>query len=246
MRVDVISVMPQMFDGPMGESMIGIARERGILELHVHDLRIWTEDKHRTTDDTPYGGGPGMVMKPEPVFRALREVVESDPREAIRIVLSPRGERFDQRMAEEFSDAARLLFICGRYEGLDERIFSLADRVVSVGDYVLTGGELAAMVMIDATTRLLPGVLGDDGSAAEESFTTGLLEYPQYTRPAVFEHMAVPEVLRSGDHAAVARWRREQAIRMTARMRPDLIEAAALSDAEMKIAREELERSNTP
>lgn len=242
-RIDVLSVLPEIFEVPLSTSMIGMARERGVLEIHVHDLRTWTHDRHRTTDDYPYGGGPGMVMKPEPLFEAVRAIRALDERSAHTIILGPRGATFIQRTAEHYARMERLLLVCGRYEGFDERVYSLADEVVSVGDYVLTGGELPAMVIVDAVTRLLPGVLGHQHSAEEESFTTGLLEYPHYTRPAVFEGIEVPKVLRSGNHKRIAAWRREQAIRMTARFRPDLLASAALTDAEWDIAREELERS---
>jgi tRNA (guanine37-N1)-methyltransferase len=235
-----------MFEAPMSASMLGIAREKGHLDLHVHDLRDWTHDRHRTTDDCPYGGGPGMVMKPEPVFEAVRAIRDMDPAAPHTIFLAPVGRRFDQACARELSARERLLFVCGRYEGFDERILTLADEILSIGDYVLTGGELAAMVVADATVRLLPGVLGHEDSITDESFSEGLLEYPQYTRPAEFEGMMVPDVLLSGDHARIARWRREQAILRTARVRPELLDAAGLDSAERELAQSEQDRAAEP
>lgn len=232
MIVDVISIFPGMFDGPMSASMIGLARERDALELRVHDLRDWAQDRHRTTDDYPYGGGPGMVMKPEPIGEALDAVTPMSDAVPYVVFLTPAGTPFNQAIAHDLATRDRLLFVCGRYEGIDERAVTSADLELSIGDYVLTGGELAAMVVIDAVTRLLPGVLGDDTSAVDESFAEGLLEYPQYTRPAVYRGMEVPAVLRSGDHAKIAAWRREQAILKTACTRPDLLACAALTDAE--------------
>lgn len=242
--VDVITIFPEMFEGPMSASMVGLARERGILELRVHDLREFTEDRHRTTDDYPYGGGPGMVMRPEPLFKAVRAVQDLGPGTAIVVFLTPGGERFTQRTAQDLSGAGRVIFVCGRYEGFDERVFELADRRMSIGDYVLTGGELPAMVVIDAVTRLLPGVLGHEESTADESFSEGLLEYPQYTRPATFEDMSVPEVLLSGNHARIAEYRRRQALVRTALIRPDLLDDADLSDEERALVDDALERSH--
>lgn len=243
MRVDVVTIFPEMFDSPMSASMIGIARERGLLDLHVHDLRDWAHDKHRTTDDYPYGGGPGMVMKPEPLFEAVEAVQSCCETPGHVVFFTPAGEPFTQAIARELAEVERLVFVCGRYEGFDERVMALADRELSIGDYVLTGGELPAMVVTDAVVRLIPGVLGDCESPVEESFSEGLLEYPQYTRPAEFRGLEVPEILRSGDHARVAKWRREQAIRKTARVRPDLLEHASLDDDEKLIAAEELGQS---
>lgn len=246
MIVDVISIFPQMFDGPMSASMIGLAQERGILELRVHDLRDWTHDKHRTTDDYSYGGGPGMVMKPEPIFEAVEDIRSRAEAAPTVVFFTPTGQRFDQSTAEQLSSADHLILVCGRYEGFDERTLSLADMELSVGDYVLTGGELPAMIVIDAVTRLIPGVLGDEGSAADESFSHGLLEYPQYTRPQTFRGMEVPAVLRCGDHAKVARWRREQAILKTARVRPDLLESADLTEEERMLARKTMTPEEGP
>lgn len=240
MIVDVITVFPGMFEGPMSTSMVGLARERGLLELRLHDLREYTEDRHRSTDDSPYGGGPGMVMRPEPLFRAIREVQDLGPGRAAVIFLTPDGERFTQRTARDLSSADRIMLVCGRYEGFDERVFALADLRLSVGDYVLTGGELPAMVVIDAVTRLIPGVLGHHESTVDESFSEGLLEYPQYTRPATFENVSVPEVLLSGNHARIAEYRRRQSVIRTARMRPDLLNDAHLSEEERALAQEVL------
>jgi tRNA (guanine37-N1)-methyltransferase len=234
--IDVITILPQVFEAPMNASMLGIARERGILDLRVHDLRDWTHDRHRTTDDYPYGGGAGMVMKPEPIAEAIDAVQATEVEPGHVVFMTPAGRVFDQRVAETLASKKRLVLVCGRYEGFDERVMQRADLELSVGDYVLTGGELPAMLVVDAVTRLQAGVLGDDQSAVEESFSEALLEYPQYTRPAVFEGLAVPEVLLSGDHAAVARWRREQSIRKTARLRPDLLERASLTEDEQRIA----------
>ena len=238
MVVDVITIFPEMFEGPMSVSIIGSARERGLLELRTHDPRDHTCDRHRTTDDYPYGGGPGMVMKPEPLVAAINAARTAGPGSAPVAILTPSGRPFDQQQAHELSGLDRLILVCGRYEGIDERVFAYADMTISIGDYVLTGGELPAMVVIDAVTRLLPGVLGDEASSADESFTDGLLEYPQYTRPAEYEGMSVPNVLLSGHHAAIAAYRRAEAIRKTAQVRPDLLVTANLTDHERRLADE--------
>lgn len=243
MIVDVITILPQMFEAPMSASIVGLARERGLLEFRTHDLREWTSDRHRTTDDTPYGGGPGMVMKPEPLFAAVEAVQSLEDEPGTVIFLTPSGRPFDQAIARELSGHERLVLVPGRYEGFDERVLSLADLELSIGDYVLTGGELPAMVVTDAVTRLLPGVLGDDESSTEESFSDHLLEYPQYTRPASFRGMDVPDVLRSGDHARIAEWRREQAVRKTARVRPDLLASASLTPEERAAVDDETARA---
>ncbi|MFA5843611.1 MAG: tRNA (guanosine(37)-N1)-methyltransferase TrmD [Coriobacteriia bacterium] len=232
MRFDIVSVIPEVFDGPLSASMLGIARDRGLLEVHVHDLRDWTTDRHRTVDDCSFGGGPGMVMKPEPFFRAVADVRAADSRPAIVVLMCPQGRLLDQPLVEEFAAMERLILLCGRYEGVDERVRSIADLSVSVGDYIVTGGEIPAMLLVDAVSRLLPGVLGNADSPIDESLSSGLLEYPQYTRPASFEGLDVPDILRSGDHAKVAAWRRRQALLRTARLRPDLLEHADLSDDE--------------
>src|SRR5580700_5417929 len=222
MKIDVLTLFPAMFAGPLDESIIMRARKTGLLDLKIHNLRDWTHDRHRTVDDRPFGGGPGMLLKPEPIF----EAVESLASETTKVILlSPAGRKFDQAIARELSQAEHLLLICGSYEGFDERIREhLADDELSIGDYVVTNGALPAMVIIDAVTRLLPGVLGDDESSVNESFSSDLLEYPQYTRPADFRGMKVPEVLLSGNHAEIAKWRAEQALRRTKERRPDLSE----------------------
>jgi len=221
MKIDVLTLFPAMFAGPLDESIIKRAREAGLLELRIHNLRDYAHDRHRTVDDRPFGGGPGMLLKPEPIF----EAVESLAREKTRVILlSPSGRTFNQAIAAELAAGDDLLFVTGHYEGFDERIREqLADDELSIGDYVLTNGALPVMVIIDAVTRLLPGALGDDESAHEESFSHGLLEYPQYTRPAEFRGMKVPEVLLSGNHAQIAKWRAEQARLRTSERRPDLL-----------------------
>jgi tRNA (guanine37-N1)-methyltransferase len=240
-RVDIVTIFPGMFDEALGASMTGIAQDRGLLDVHLHDLRDWTHDRHRTTDDYPYGGGPGMVMKPEPVFEAV-DAIRSMADEGFVVFLSPSGRRFDQELAEQLVENDRLILVCGRYEGFDERTLTLADMELSVGDYVLSGGELPAMIVVDAVSRLIPGVLGHEDSASDESFVEGLLEYPHYTRPASYRGMDVPDVLLSGDHARIAAWRREQSIRKTARQRPDLLAYAELDDDESRMAAEEAEK----
>ena len=251
MIVETLSTFPDMYASVMGSSMMRIAQEKGILDFTAYDLRDWTYDRHRTTDDDPYGGGIGLVMKCEPIFDAYdalcgnRDLSDRQasaacpttgpaPRHAQgpkphTIFLAPTGERFDDAMALELAGEERLLFVCGHYEGIDERAYEIADRVISLGDYVLTSGELASMVVIDAVVRKLPGVLGAEGGADEESFSDGLLEFPQYTRPATFRGAEVPPVLLSGNHAAIARWRRESSLARTAALRPDLLASAELS-----------------
>ncbi len=226
MRIDVLTLFPAMFAGPLDESIIQRARKSGVLDLRIHDLRAWTHDRHRTVDDTPYGGGPGMVLKPEPIFEAVEALQADGAGGRAKVILtSPSGRVFRQEIARELAQQSRLLVICGSYEGFDERVRAhLADDELSIGDYVLTNGALPAMVMIDAVTRLLPGALGDDASSVEESFSENLLEYPQYTRPVDFRGWTVPEMLLSGNHAAISQWRRQQALRRTAERRPDLWE----------------------
>ena len=221
MKIDVLTLFPAMFAGPLDESIIMRARKAGLLELQIHQLRDWTHDRHKTVDDRPFGGGPGMLLKPEPLF----EAVESLKRPGTKVILlSPGGRKFDQGIARELAAETDLLLVTGHYEGFDERVRTLlADDELSIGDYVLTNGALPAMVVIDAVTRLLPGVLGDDASSSDESFSAGLLEYPQYTRPAEFRGAKVPEVLLSGNHAEIEKWRREQAKARTQARRPDLL-----------------------
>lgn len=282
MIIETLSTFPGMYDSVMNSSMMRIAQEKGILDFHAYDLRDWTHDRHRTTDDDPYGGGAGLVMKCEPLFEAYDEICARGPLlsgdwrecDAVQslgspdsretptgafgscgtrlvddigfspegsqprvpkpciIFLAPQGERFCDEIALDLAKEERLLFICGHYEGIDERAYTLADRVISLGDYVLTSGELASMVVIDAVVRKLPGVLGAEDGAITESFSDGLLEYPQYTRPAEFRGMRVPDVLLSGDHGKVAKWRREQSLLRTARLRPDLLADVELSPAD--------------
>ena len=240
MIIETLSTFPSMYDSVMGASMMRIAQEKGIISFKAHDLRDWTHDRHRTTDDDPYGGGDGLVMKCEPLFEAYDDLTcgAGADGEALpcpcTIFLAPHGRPFDDALACELAREERLLFVCGHYEGIDERAYALADRTISLGDYVLTSGELASMVVIDAVVRKLPGVLGAPTGALGESFADGLLEYPQYTRPATFRGVDVPAVLLSGDHGAVARWRREQSLERTARLRPDLLDAADLSDADRR------------
>jgi tRNA (guanine37-N1)-methyltransferase len=218
MRIDVVTLFPEMFEGPLRESIVGRARERGLLGIGLHDLREYATDRHRVVDDTPYGGGAGMVLKVEPLAAAIRDVKRDD---AHVILLSPQGRPFTQSAARQLAARPALVLVCGRYEGVDERVRSMVDEEISIGDYVLTGGELPAMVIIDAVTRLVPGVI-DPASLEHESHTSGLLEYPQYTRPAEFAGMRVPEVLLSGDHKAIEKWREAEARKRTRERRPDL------------------------
>ncbi|MGC9520423.1 MAG: tRNA (guanosine(37)-N1)-methyltransferase TrmD [Anaerolineae bacterium] len=228
MRIDIFTLFPEMFLGPLQESILKRAQERGILNLFLHQIRDYAFDRHQMTDDLPYGGGQGMVMKPEPVFRAVHAVV--DVEQVPIVLLSPQGRTFTQSVARELAQESQLALICGHYEGVDERVRQhLVTDELSIGDYVLTGGELAAMVVVDAVARFVPGVLGAADGAQDDSYALGLLEGPQYTRPATFEAWSVPEVLRSGDHAAIARWRRAMALRRTLERRPDMLDAADLS-----------------
>ncbi len=245
MRIDIISVLPEMLTATLDASILGRAQARGIIDVAVHDLRDWTTDRHRTTDDYPFGGGPGMVMKPEPVYRALDAIGDLHPDTPTVIVMSPQGRPLDQALVRDLATRSRLVVLCGRYEGFDERILGRADLEVSIGDYVLTGGELPALVLVDAVARLQEGALGCTDSATDESFAEGLLEYPQYTRPAVFEDKQVPEVLLSGDHARIAAWRRRESVRRTAERRPDLLVHAHLTDEEREFARRIAEGETT-
>ena len=240
MRIDVVTIFPKMLAAPLAEGIVARARAAGIVEIRATDLRDFTEDRHRSVDDAPFGGGPGMVMKAEPFFRALREILPEGkgPRAAV-VLLSPRGRRFDQRVAEGYARLDRLVLLCGRYEGIDERVAeTIATEELSLGDFVLTGGEVAALAVIEATVRLLPGALGDAESATADSFADGLLDFPHYTRPAEWRGQAVPEVLLSGDHGRVRRFRREQALRATRERRPDLLRSARLAAADLSLLRE--------
>jgi tRNA (guanine37-N1)-methyltransferase len=225
-RVDVLTIFPEYFQGPLDASLLGKARAGEVLDVRVHDLRAFATDRHRTVDDMPYGGGAGMVMRADPFFTAVEELFGSVDRRPRTVLLTPRGRVLDQALVRELAAEPGLLLLCGRYEGIDERVHeALATDEVSVGDYVLAGGEVAACVLIEAVTRLVPGVMGNERSGEDESFADGLLEYPQYTRPAEYRGMAVPEILRSGDHARVAAWRLERAVERTRAVRPDLHDA---------------------
>ena len=230
MRIDVITIFPGLVESFRTTSLLGAAVQSGIVELTVHDLREFTKDRHRTVDDTPYGGGPGMVMRPEPLVEAIEALAgpKGESRRARVLLLSPQGRRFEQRWAQELAHEEHLVLVCGRYEGVDQRVVEIAvDEEVSIGDYVLAGGELPALVLIEAVTRLIPGVMGNPESAESESFQTGILEGPQFTRPAEYRGIEVPAVLRSGDHQAIARWRAEQARASTRERRPDLLGPAS-------------------
>jgi tRNA (guanine37-N1)-methyltransferase len=258
MKVDILTIFPDFFRGPLDYGIVRRAREFGLVEIRVHDLRAFAHDRHRTVDDRPFGGGEGMVLKPEPIFECMEalDIVPRDRRSAAKqsaVLLSAQGKRFDQRVAEELSALERIVLICGRYEGVDERVGEhLADHELSIGDYVLSGGELGAAVILDAMTRLIPGAVGNEASTRQESFSThpkaeagggpnstcaagGLLDYPHYTRPSEFRGMAVPEVLISGNHEEIRRWRRRTALGKTLRNRPDLVNQAALSEEDKKL-----------
>jgi tRNA (guanine37-N1)-methyltransferase len=262
MKADIVTIFPDFFRGPLDHGITRRAREMGLAKIEVHDLRKFTHDKHRTVDDRPFGGGEGMVLKPEPIFECLEalglaareERMEGAAKESV-ILLSAQGQRFTQKVASELAALDRVVMICGRYEGVDERITDfLADRELSIGDYIISGGELAAAVIVEAITRLLPGALGNEASARQESFTDhaglgtdgadstcgsgGLLDYPHYTRPADFRGMPVPEVLVNGNHLQIRRWRREQALKKTLRNRPDLLQGAELREEDRKILEE--------
>ena len=224
MKIDVLTLFPGMFTGPLDESIVNRARQSGLVDISIHQLREYAHDRHKTVDDSPFGGGPGMLMKPKPIFEAVESLAGD---QTWVILLTPSGKVFNQAIARELSRKEHLLFICASYEGVDERVReALVDEELSIGDYVLTNGALPAMVIMDSVIRLIPGVLGDDASSDDESFSKGLLEYPQYTRPSVFRGMKVPEVLLSGNHAEINRWRKEQARSRTLERRPDLLEKA--------------------
>ncbi|EOL42043.1 tRNA (guanine-N(1)-)-methyltransferase [Enterococcus phoeniculicola ATCC BAA-412] len=242
MRIDILTLFPRMFEGPMGESIIGKAVEKNLLEINVSNFREFSDNKHQAVDDYPYGGGAGMLLKVQPIYDNLKAIDQETSAAQKRVILlDPAGKPFDQKMAEEFSSEEHLVFICGHYEGYDERIRSLVTDEVSLGDYVLTGGELGAMVMIDATVRLLPDVLGNNTSAQTDSHSTGLLEHPQYTRPAEFNGMKVPEVLTNGNHKLIAQWQLKESLRRTYLRRPDMLEKLKMTD-EMKKLLEEVKK----
>ena len=236
MRIDILTLFPEMFRGPFEASIVGRAVEAGLVEIALHNIRDYARDKHQVVDDYPYGGGSGMVMKPEPIFEAVESVQAMAPEPGLVVLLTPQGRPLSHQVVEELARLPRLLLLCGRYEGVDERVREhLAQEEISIGDYVLSGGEIPAMVVVDAVVRRLPDALGSEVSLEEESHTQGLLEYPQYTRPAEFRGWSVPEVLLSGHHAEVARWRRRQSVLRTARRRPDLLARASLSAEEREM-----------
>lgn len=233
-RFDVLSIFPEMLESPLDFSIIKKAQEKGLINIHLHNIRAWAKDKHKMTDDAPYGSGCGMIMKVEPVDKALEEI-KDESKNPLVVLMTPQGKVFNQQIAVELAQQEQLIIICGRYEGVDERIREhLVDREISIGDYILTGGELCALVVIDAVSRLIPGVLGNVQSNQNESFCRGLLEYPQYTRPAEYKSWSVPEVLLSGNHAEIENWRTEQSLSRTYKRRPDLLGKSPLSKADKK------------
>lgn len=235
MQIDILTLFPKMFEGVLGTSIIGRAREKGILDINVINIRDFANNKHKQADDYPYGGGPGMVMSPQPLFDAFYHVLEESP--AARVIyFSPQGKTLKQNMAEEYANMTHLVLLCGHYEGIDQRVIDrFVDEELSIGDYVLTGGELPSMVFIDCISRLIPGVLGSSLSAEDESFSKGLLEYPHYTRPQVYEGLSVPEVLLSGHHKEIDKWRKKESLRSTLNKRPDLLKDADLTLKERRI-----------
>ena len=241
MKVDVVTIFPRMFDGPLAEGIVGRAISRGLLDVRVHDLRDYTTDRHRVVDDVPFGGGPGMVLKPEPLFRAV-DAIRADRGEPAGIILtSPDGQRFSHETAARLSGLEHMVVLCGRYEGVDERVrLHLATEELSIGDYVLSGGELPALVVIDAVARFVPGVVGDEHSVSNDTFARGLLDFAQYTRPAEFRGLPVPPVLLSGHHADIHRWRRRQALKRTLERRPDLVADPSRLDAADRMLLKEL------
>ena len=236
MKFDVVTIFPRMIDAGLAEGVVGRGIERGLIDVAVHDLRDYTTDRHRSVDDLPYGGGPGMVMKPEPLARAVADIRARRGAADAVILLSPQGRRFDQAEAERLGRLSHVVLLCGRYEGMDERVRDLvASEELSVGDFVVSGGELPALIVIDAVSRLVPGVVGDEGSVEQDSFSRGLLDYPHYTRPAEFGGLQVPQVLLSGHHAEVRRWRKKAALQRTLERRPELLEQAALDEEEREL-----------
>ena len=243
MRVDILTLFPPMFEGPLTESILSRARQRGLLNLKVHDIRDYTRDKHRQADDSSYGGGPGMVMKPEPIYGAIENIIQEQeaisPTESRIILMCPSGEKLSQKKAIELSASDHLIIICGHYEGIDERVReNLVTDEISIGDYVLTGGELPAMVLVDTVARLIPGVVGDDESIIHESFYEGLLDFPHYTRPEEFKGEKVPKVLISGNHEEVGKWRRKESLKRTLYRRPDLLAKAKMTDEDKRLLEE--------
>ena len=237
MRFDLVTIFPRLCEGPLGEGIVRRAIDRGLVDVRVHDLRDYTTDRHRSVDDVSYGGGPGMVFRPEPLFRAV-DAIRGDGEVDAVILMSPQGRRFTQREAERISGLRRVVVLCGRYEGVDDRVRSaLATEELSVGDYVLSGGELPALVIVDAVVRLLPGAVGDEASVEVDSFSRGLLDHPHFTRPAEFRGLRVPDVLLSGNHADIRRWRKRESLARTLAWRPDLLPSAELDDEEREILR---------
>ena len=234
MIFDILTLFPEMFRSPLEESIIGKARNAGLIQVNLFNIRDYADGKHRVTDDYPYGGGKGMIMKPEPIMRGI-EAIQSDNPEARVILMTPQGYPLRQEVVKRLAQQSHLILICGRYEGVDERVRDVVDEEISIGDYVLTGGELAALVVIDAVSRQIPGVLGDEEASEDDSFSRGLLEHPQYTRPREFAGRKVPEILLSGDHQAIEQWRRQEALRRTWERRPDLLSEAAMSEDEHQI-----------
>jgi len=244
-RVDILTIFPEMFVSPLGASIVKRAQDKGLLELNLVNIRDFSQDKHRTVDDYPFGGGVGMVMKPEPILAAAESLINSGEARPYVLLMSPQGTPFTQAKAVELAQISHLMVICGHYEGIDERVREeLVDEEISIGDYVLTGGELPAMVVIDALTRLIPGVLGEEDSAWQDSFSEGLLEYPQYTRPREFRGREVPAVLLSGNHEQIRLWRREQALKRTWLRRPELLERITLSRADQLLLRKIQQEAN--
>jgi tRNA (guanine37-N1)-methyltransferase len=238
MTFDIVTIFPPMIEQPLAAGIIGRAIDRGTLDVKVRDLRDFTTDRHRVVDDVPYGGGPGMVLKPDPIFRAL-DAIEAERGGPLTVILtSPQGQRFTQAEAQRLSGVAHIVLLCGRYEGFDDRVRERVTEELSIGDYVLTGGELPALVVLDAVARFVPGVVGDEQSVAEDSFTRGLLDFPQYTRPPEIDSLRVPDVLLSGNHAEIRRWRKRAALSRTLDRRPDLLNDAVLDEEEMKLLRE--------
>jgi tRNA (guanine37-N1)-methyltransferase len=234
MIFDILTLFPEMLCSPFEGSIIGKAREAGLIQVNLYNIRDYAEGKHRVTDDYPYGGGKGMIMKPDPIIRGIKAIQADNP-EARTILMTPQGYLLRQEVVKRLAQQSHLILICGRYEGVDERVRDIVDEEISIGDYVLTGGESAALVIVDAVSRLIPGVLGNEGASEDDSFSKGLLEYPQYTRPRVFAGKEVPEILLSGDHQAIERWRRKEALRRTSERRPDLLSQAGLSKEDYKI-----------
>ncbi len=244
-EIDILTIFPGMFYGPLSESILGRAQEKGILTVRIHDIRDFSTNRHRVVDDYPFGGGPGMVMKAEPIAAAVEHAlaarVQAKESRSRVIMTTPAGSTFSQDMAKGFASCDHLVIICGHYEGVEERVMSLVTDRVSIGDYVLTGGELPAMVIVDATARLLPGVLGDEESASADSFWDGILDYPHYTRPRVWRGHEVPDVLLSGDHERIRKWRRKQALKVTLEQRPDLLSQVELTDEDVELLKQVME-----